>query len=93
MNTTQTIAWLICLLLAFFATILAVRASYQSTVMERRFEEVQQAAGEQQKLLSQIRDVLQRMEERMGGGQPAAEAPKPAAATAASSRAAQPSSE
>jgi hypothetical protein len=81
MNTTQTIAWLICLLLAFFATILAVRASYQATLMERRFDQVQQVARDQKELLGQIRDVLQSIDRRMVAPPPAETPAAPRAQT------------
>ena len=87
MNTSQTIAWLICLLLAFFATVLAVRSSYQATLLERRFAEVSRVADDEQALLGQIRDLLQRIEQRTGGEEPpaaasASGAEQPAAETA-----------
>ena len=88
MNTTQTIAWLICLVLAFTATIMAARANYQAALTEQRFDQVQRVAGDQQELLGQIRDVLQQINQHMGGQPPAVQAEAPAAETAATWQAA-----
>ena len=74
MNTTQTLAWIICLVLAFVAAIMAARANYQAALTERRFEQVQRVVNDRQELLEQIRDVLQRIEQHMGGQMPATEA-------------------
>jgi hypothetical protein len=66
MNTTQTIAWLICLMAAFFAAIVAVRNSYAIALLQRDL-----AAGQaQQELLTEIRDVLRQIEAGMDEGLP-----------------------
>ena len=71
MNTTQTLAWFLCLLLAFVAAIMAVRANYQAALTKQQFEVVQQEAADQQELLGQIRDVLQKIEQHMDDQAPA----------------------
>ena len=58
MNPSQLIAWFVCLALALFACILAVRNSYKTAVLERQFVQVADAATAQAALLTDVRDTL-----------------------------------
>jgi hypothetical protein len=58
MNASQMLAWLLCLALAFFAATLAVRNGLKVALLEKQFEEVRQAALNQQELLGDIRMLL-----------------------------------
>lgn len=81
MNPSQLIAWLVCLVLAAFAAVLSINNSYREAVLERRFAEVQKAAGEQTALLEGIRSLLQQIEadlQQGPAGKPAAAAKAPA---------------
>jgi hypothetical protein len=62
MNPSQLIAWLICLLLAFFAAALSVSNSYKAALLDRKFVEVQKAATDQSALLSDVRRILEQIE-------------------------------
>ncbi|NLW50628.1 MAG: hypothetical protein GXY85_07250 [Candidatus Brocadiaceae bacterium] len=61
MNTTQMMGWLICLILAFFATVVSVRASLQAALNDRHVEQMRAVADDRQELLTQIRDALERI--------------------------------
>ena len=89
MNTTQTLSWLLCLLLAFVAAIMAARANYQAALTKQQFELVQQEAADQEELLGQIRDVLQQIEQHMASPAPARPAVTPDAQTNAAYEAAE----
>ncbi len=80
MNSSQLIAWLLCLLLAFFAAAIALRNGYKVAILESRFEAVQRAAGDQTEVLARIEGVLARIEEHLSEPAPAPEtgAPPPA---------------
>ncbi len=58
MNASQVVAWLTCLLVAFFAAILAVHGSVKVAVLEKRFAEISETAVEQTAVLTDIRDLL-----------------------------------
>lgn len=63
MNASQLLAWLVCLLIAAGAAVLAVHNSYKLAVLNRRFAQVETAARDHAEVLTDIRDILTRMEE------------------------------
>ena len=63
MNTSQLMAWLICLALAFFAAALAVSNGYKVALLQRKFAAVNEVAEEQRALLEGIEAVLRQIEE------------------------------
>jgi len=65
MNPSQLLAWLICLMLAFFAAALSVHNSYNLARLDKKFAEVERVAGDQKALLSDIHQVLQQIERNM----------------------------
>ncbi len=67
MNASQIIAWLVCLLLAFCAAVLAVHNTAKLAVLEKRFAEVTQAAERQNQALEEVRDVLLLIEADLSG--------------------------
>ncbi|KPK62621.1 MAG: hypothetical protein AMK73_05860 [Planctomycetes bacterium SM23_32] len=75
MNPTQTIAWLVCLIAAFFAAVLAVKNSYGVALLEKQYPRVQEVVAAQTELLTEIRDVLQQIEADMRAELPAPAAP------------------
>jgi len=60
MKTSELLAWLLCLLIAFCAAVLAVYNATKLAVLEQRFEEVNTTAAEQTAVLQDIRDLLRR---------------------------------
>jgi len=58
MNASQLIAWFICLGLALFGGVLAVRNSYKLEGLERRFVAVTDTTTAQSDLLDDIHSVL-----------------------------------
>ncbi len=58
MNPSQLIAWFVCLALALFACILAVRNSYKTAVLERQFVQVTETASEETELLTEVIETL-----------------------------------
>jgi hypothetical protein len=72
MNPSQLIAWLVCLVLAFGAAVLAINNGYKVALLRRQFADVQRVADEQTKLLGDIRGVLQRIERNMRSERPEA---------------------
>jgi len=62
MNATQLIAWLVCLIVAFFAAVLAVSTGYKVALLEKEFRQVRQTAAEDTALLGEIRSVLKEIE-------------------------------
>ncbi|NIM70405.1 MAG: hypothetical protein GTO48_08135 [Xanthomonadales bacterium] len=62
MNASQLLAWLVCLLIAAGAAVLAVHNSYKLAVLNRRFAQVETAARDHAEVLTDIRDILTRME-------------------------------
>ncbi|MHC5034532.1 MAG: hypothetical protein ACYTFZ_05815 [Planctomycetota bacterium] len=65
MNPSQLIAWLVCLVLAFGAAVLAINNSYKVAFLRRQFADVQRIADEQTELLGDIRGILERIERNM----------------------------
>ncbi|MFO8006667.1 MAG: hypothetical protein R6V05_02930 [Candidatus Brocadiia bacterium] len=63
MNASQLLAWLVCLLIAAGAAVLAVHNSYKLAVLNRQFARVQSAAQDHTEVLTDIRDILSRMEQ------------------------------
>ncbi|MHC4479488.1 MAG: hypothetical protein ACYS1C_00740 [Planctomycetota bacterium] len=94
MNPSQLIAWLICLVLASGAALLAIKNTYEVALLERQFAETQRAANDQTAVLSEIRSILREIERdlsarasppqprRAASPPPAAPAPEGAAAGA-----------
>jgi hypothetical protein len=80
MTPSQLIAWLVCLVLAFFAAALAVSNSYKVAIVERRFEAVRHSAQDQTEVLARIEGVLGKIEDHLSEDG----APRPAAAAHAS---------
>jgi len=64
-NASQQIAWLVCLAVALFASVLALRNGYRTAVLEKRFAAVSQAATTQAELLEDIHQVLQQIEQHL----------------------------
>lgn len=58
MNPSQLGAWFVCLALALFGSVMAVRNSYKVALMERRFSQAMDTAAAQSLLLSDVHDVL-----------------------------------
>lgn len=82
MTPSQLIAWLVCLVLAFFAAALAVSNSYKAAILERRFETVRHSAQEQTEVLARIEQVLVRIEEHLARPAPSEQTAEPAPAPA-----------
>jgi hypothetical protein len=77
MKASQLMAWLLCLVIAFLALLLAGRASLKTTVLEKRFAEVRQSASAQAELFKDLRDVLQRIDDRLSALPPSGRREQP----------------
>ena len=94
MNATQMLAWLVCLIVAFFAAVLAVNAGYKLALMEKEFRQANQTVAEEAALLGEIRSVLKEIELDLrsrrtpapAAGSEPAEAPRPASVPAAAAK-------
>ena len=62
MKASQLLAWLMCLLLAFAAMLMATRNWLKIAMLEKRFDQVAAVATEQTAVLRDIRALLQKME-------------------------------
>lgn len=62
MKTSQFLAWITCLALAFFACVLAARNAVRTALLEKQFEAVQAVAAEQTAALQDLTAVLRQME-------------------------------
>ncbi len=65
MSRTQMLAWIICLLVAFLACVMAAKATYRTAMLERDFAAVQEAAAVHSAALDRISEVLDRLDTRM----------------------------
>jgi chromosome segregation ATPase len=63
LNTANLLAWLTCLILAFFACVLGVRNAYVALGIERRVERMQEQyeapRGDQERLARELRRMRQ----------------------------------
>ena len=68
MKSSQLIAWLMCLLLAFFATVMSILNAYRLTVTQQRIADRVDPVVAQNALLVEVRDLLgQLLAERREG--------------------------
>jgi hypothetical protein len=65
MNASQFLAWILCLVLAFFASALAVRNGYKAALLEKEFQSVQKAMEDRGQVLEEIRDLLENIDRRL----------------------------
>ena len=62
MSPTQMMAWLICLVLAFFAAAIGVKTGYRVTMLEKEFATVRRVAAEQNEALDRLSAVLEKLD-------------------------------
>jgi len=63
MNASQLLAWLICLVLAFFAAALALNNTLKSAMLERQVAEARKVTTYQSEVLTDIRTLLAQIEQ------------------------------
>lgn len=65
MNASQVLAWLICLLLAFFGALLAINARTKVALLEKNFDELNRATADYRPLLAEVQNTLQQIEQHL----------------------------
>ena len=65
MSRTQMLAWIICLLTAFMACVMAAKATYRTAMLEKEFAAVQEAAVAQSAAIDRVSEILDRLDTRM----------------------------
>ncbi len=65
MSRTQMLAWIMCLLIAFMACVMAAKATYRTAMLEKDFAAVQEAAVAHSAALDRVSEILDRLDTRM----------------------------